>query len=114
MSDEQTNGERTQHDLTGEALMAGDDAPRTPEDDRASRRPCDVLARAIGSAGAEFNLRRRIEAMLANMRAFGRQEELGHVDQRCVVMAYQLSCLRAALPDLDPRPAPPSTLEPTA
>jgi hypothetical protein len=50
--------------------------------------------------------------MLANMRAYGRQEELDPVDQRCVVMAYQLSCLLARLPDLDTRSTPPSTLEP--
>ncbi|GAA4931822.1 hypothetical protein GCM10023204_44730 [Actinomycetospora succinea] len=73
-----------------------------------------MLRRAIRTASAEFNLRRRIEAMLANMRAFGRQEELSHADQRCVVMAYQLSRLQPPFPDLDPRPAPPSTLEPTA
>lgn len=91
-----------------------DDVPVRRGSTEGPRRPRDVLARAIRAAGVEFNLRRRIEAMLANMRAFGRQEELGPIDQRCVVMAYQLSCLRARLPDLEARSAPPSTLEPTA
>lgn len=90
-----------------------DDVPARRGRTEEARKPRDVLARAIRAAGVEFNLRRRIEAMLANMRAFGRQEELGSVDQRCVVMAYQLTCLRARLPDLDARSAPPSTLEPT-
>lgn len=94
-----------------DAVRAGDDGP---EQVRQPRRPRDVLARAIRAAGVELNLRRRIEGMLANMRAYGRQEELGTADQRCVVMAYQLACLQARLPDLDARPAPPSTLEPTA
>ncbi|MHC1560196.1 hypothetical protein ACR9E3_14670 [Actinomycetospora sp. C-140] len=93
-------------------VPAGDDVPGTAAPEQRSRRPRDVLERAKRAAGVEFNLRRRVEAMLANMRAFGRQEELGPDDQRCTVMAYQLSCLRARLPDLDPRPAPPSTLEP--
>jgi hypothetical protein len=88
---------------------AGDGVPSTAA---RSRRPQDVLARAIRAAGVEFNLRRRIEAMLANMRAYGRQEELRPDDQRTTVMAFQLCCLQARLPDLDPRPAPPSTLEP--
>ncbi|WP_345418622.1 hypothetical protein [Actinomycetospora chlora] len=88
---------------------AGDDQPGTTT---GSRRPGDVLARAIRAAGLEFNLRRRIEAMLANMRAYGHGEELRPDDQRTTVMAFQLCCLQARLPDLDPRPAPPF-LEPT-
>jgi hypothetical protein len=91
---------------------AGDDVPARPTEER-SRRPRDVLARAVRAAGLEFNLRRRIEAMLANMRAYGRGEELRHDDQRTTVMAFQLCCLQARLPDLEARPAPPF-LEPTA
>jgi hypothetical protein len=95
-----------------ETVPAGDDGPDTPARGGHPRRPRDVLVSAIRRASAEFNLRRRVEAMLANMRAYGRQEELDPVDQRCVVMAYQLSCLLARLPDLDTRSTPPSTLEP--